>query len=113
MDPPGATPRTSTARNDDTPDVGGKTLANDTPPKAPSAHQGDGGADDGGMDLVTNHQCQMVSDGVSDGVRWCQMVSADGSYHLTSSASGHIPAYKGRESQTVSDRQCQTVSDSV
>ena len=43
---PGATPRTSTARNDDTPDVGGKTLANDTPPKAPSA-QGDGGADDG------------------------------------------------------------------
>ena len=47
MDPPGATPRTSTARNDDTPDVGGKTLANDTPPKAPSAHQGDGGADDG------------------------------------------------------------------
>ena len=47
MDPGATTPRTSTARNDDTPDVGGKTLANDTPPKAPSAHQGDGGADDG------------------------------------------------------------------
>ena len=34
---PGATPRTSTERNDDHPDGGGKTMANDTPPLAPSA----------------------------------------------------------------------------